>query len=321
VTLAVVGDINGYNILQSHQDQVDPLQGINGLIVEKDIFVFNFEGVLLTDDVPCGTCRAYPGQSLFRSPSQIADYLHRTQLTIATLANNHSLDCGSCGIQETVRELTSRGILTVGAGENCKQACQPLRVVVNGVGLVLVSYLDMEPNPFSALPNRSGTASWEECSGEQQLAELAATRDIVVVALHSHLGQEWTDQPSPKHIALVQSILDAGADIVIAHGSHVPQGVLVRNGRVAFLSLGNFLFCPDYRMPDGAHDSVIAKVTISPDKFSIVLVPLRLDDAGRPIVPPPWEAHQIVRHIADLSGKLGTTVEIREETGYITVHR
>lgn len=321
VTIGAVGDTNGYNMLQSGQDQGDPLQGVNGLLREQDIFIFNFEGVLLSEDPPPGMCHKFPRQSLFWSRPQIADFLHPTHLTIATLANNHILDCGSYGIQETIRELTSRRILTVGAGENSKQACQPIRLRVNGVSLVVVSYLAMDPDLFSAGPNRAGAASWEECSGERQLAELAAAGNVVVVALHLHLGPGWTDQTPPDHIALVQRILDAGADVVIGHGPHVPQGVIVSNGRVALLSLGNFLFRPDYQMPEAAHQAIMAKITIFPDSLTIALLPLRLDNSGRPRVPPPREASQILRHIADLATELGTTVEIGEEMGYITVHR
>jgi hypothetical protein len=321
VTIAAVGDTNGYNILDSSQDQEDPLRGVNGLIREGDIFVFNLEGVLLSEDPPPGTCRRLPRQSLFCSSPQIADFLHPAHLTIATLANNHILDCGSYGIQETINELTSRGILAVGAGENSRQACQPIRLQVNGIGLVIVSYLAMEPNQLSAGSNKPGVASWEECLGETQLTELAARGDIVVVALHLHLGSGWTDQPAPDSISLVQRILDAGADIVIAHGPHVPQGIMVSDGRVALLSLGNFLFCPDYQMPDEAHDAVMARVTILADSLSITLLPLRLEESGRPVVPSPSEASRILGHIANLSAELGTSVEIHGETGYVTVHR
>jgi len=321
VTIAAVGDTHGYNILPSNQAQENPLEGVKGLLGEQDIFIFNFEGVLLAEDAPSDICHKFPRQSLFRSPPRIADFLHPTHLTIATLANNHILDCGSCGIQETIRELTNRGIMTVGAGENSVLACQPVRLRVNDVGVVVVSYLAIEPNPFAAGLNRMGAASWEECSGEQQLAELAATGDIVVVALHLHLGQGWTDQTPAEHISLVQRILDAGADLVIAHGPHVPQGIIVSDGRVALLSLGNFLFRPDYQMPEQAHQSIMAKITIFADSISITLLPLMLDDSGRPKVPPSKEASQILRNIADLSAKLGTTIKISKQTAHITVHR
>jgi len=321
VTLAAVGDTNGYNIPLGGQDGEDPLQGVRNLLKEQDIFIFNFEGVLLSQEPPPGTCRQFPKQSLFYSPPQIADFLHPTQLTIATLANNHILECGYYGIEKTVHELASRGILTVGAGENSEQACQPLRLSVNGVELAVVAYLAMEPDWFSAGSEQAGTASWDECAGEQQLAELKAEVDIVVVVLHLHLGQGWTEQTPPAHIALVQQVLAAGADIVLAHGPHVPQGILQSNGGIALLSLGNFLFRPDYQMPEKAYRSIMVKVGISSDSITIALLPLKLDYSGRPQVPPSQEASQTLLDIATLSAALGTTVEIYEDIGYTTIKR
>jgi len=321
VTIAAVGDTNGYNILQGGEDQEDPLQEVRGLLGEQDVFIFNFEGILLSEEPPPGTCRRFPGQSLFYSLSPIADFLHPTQLTIATLANNHILDCGSQGIKETVHELASRGILTVGAGENSEQACKPVRLQVNGVGLAIVAYLAMEPDWFYARSDQPGAASWDECVGERQLAELKAEGNIVVVALHLHLGPGWAEWPSSDHVSLVKRVLAAGADVVIAHGPHVPQGILQSNGGIALLSLGNFLFRPDYPMPEKAHRSMLAKVTISPDSLTLAVLPLRLDDSGRPRVPSSQEASQILRDIASLSAALGTYVEIRGDIGYVTVQR
>jgi hypothetical protein len=85
VTLAAVGDTNGYNIPLGGQDREDPLQGVRHLLDEGDVFIFNFEGVLLSQVPTPETCRKFPQQSLFYSPPQIADFLHPTQLTIALL--------------------------------------------------------------------------------------------------------------------------------------------------------------------------------------------------------------------------------------------
>ncbi len=321
VTIAAVGDTNGYNIFRIGRPQEDPLQEVGDLLREHDIFILNFEGILLSKQPPPGTCRKWPRQSLFYSSPRIADFLRLTNLTIATLANNHILECGNHGIEETARGLTRRGILTVGAGDNSKQACKPVRLQVNGIGLAVVAYLAMRPDRFSARSDRPGAASWEECEGEKQLAELAAAGDIVVAVLHLHLGPGWTERSRPDHIAFVQRVLDAGADVVIAHGPHVPQGIFQSNGRVALLSLGNFLFRPDYQMPEKAHRSMVAKVTISPDSLTLALLPLRLDEFGRPQIPSSRDASRILREIVALSSSLGTNVEIRGDIGYVKVQR
>ena len=321
VTIAAVGDSHGYNIQRGRAGDEDPLQEVGDLLRAQDIFLFNLEGVLLSKAPVPGTCRKFPGQSSFYSLPWIADFLRPAQFAIATLANNHILDCGRHGIQETIDQLSGRGILTIGADENSERACTPLRLQVHGVGVAVVAYLAMEPDWFSAGPDRAGAASWEGCAGEQRLAKLVAAGDIVVVVLHLHLGRGWTEQAPPQHLALVQRVLAAGADIVIAHGPHVPQGILQSNGGVALLSLGNFLFRPDYRMSEKAHRSMVAKMTISSNGLIIALSPLRLDDSGRPRLPSAEDALKILGEIATLSAALGTTVEIREGIGYVTVPR
>jgi poly-gamma-glutamate synthesis protein (capsule biosynthesis protein) len=321
VTIVAVGDTNGYNILQDDRNQGDPLQEVRGLLKDNDVFIFNFEGVLLPNEPPPGICRRFPRQSLFYTFPWIASFLRPTQFTIATLANNHILDCGSYGIQETIRELVSRKILTVGAGKNSEQACKPVRLQVNGFNLAVVAYLAMKSDWLLAESNGAGSASWEKCVGERQLAELKASEDIIVVSLHLHLGTGWTKQSPPAHIALVRRILAAGADVVIAHGPHVPQGILQNDGQLALLSLGNFLFRPDYRMPREAHHSIMAKVTVSPNSFDLILLPLILDASGKPRVPSSQEAFEILRDVATLSAEFGTTVEIRRDKGYVTVRR
>lgn len=320
VTLAAVGDTNGYNILLGDQAE-DPLQAVKSLLEEQDVFIFNYEGILFPETPPLEIRNQFPNQSFFWSQPQIADFLHPTMCTIVTLANNHILDCGVSGIRETVREMTSRGILTTGAGENLKQAGESIRQQVNGVDLRVIAYLAMDTDLFSAGPDDAGAAYWEEDSGKPQIVELAATTDVLVVALHSHLGEGWTDQPSQEHVELVKSILDAGADIVIAHGSHVPQGIIVSDGGVAFLSLGNFLFRPDYQMPEMAHDSMMVKITVTPDNLDVTLIPLKLDVSGKPEIPPESEASRMLSHIAYLSAQFGTAIEISGNTGSIIVHR
>lgn len=321
VTIAAVGDTNGYNLLRGGRDSEDPLQEVRDLLNQQDVFIFNYEGVLLSKTPTPGTCRRFPRQATLHNLPWVADFLHPTRFAIATLANNHILDCGPDGIEETVRELSRRRILTVGAGRNASEACRPVRLQVNGVRLAIVAYLAMVSDWFSARSQQAGAASWEECGGEQQLAELGAAGDLVVAALHLHLGRGWTERAPADHIALVRRALAAGADVVIAHGPHVPQGIVQSNGRLGLLSLGNFLFRPDYRMPEAAHRSVMARLVISPDAVALTLVPLRLDDSGRPRVPQTQEAARILQDIVLLSAALGTSVEIRGDLGYVEVQR
>jgi len=318
LTIAAVGDTFAHAEVLNGRD---PLEEIRGLLHEDDVFIFNMEGVLLSQDPPAGACRTFPNQSRLWSPSSVADFLHPTRRTVATMGNNHILDCGALGIRETLRELTGRDILTVGAGENADSACRPLTFQANGIRLAILSYLSMNPNRFSAGSDRAGAASWDICPAESTITRMAADTDLVIAALHLHLRQGWTDHSPSEHIALAQRALDAGADIVIGHGPHVPQGILVGESGVAFLSLGNFLFRPPHTMPPQAHESLMAKVTILPDRLEVRLLPLMIDVKGRPRIPTEREASWMLGRLADLSAPLGTKIEIDVGVGHITVHR
>ena len=190
-----------------------------------------------------------------------------------------------------------------------------------GLKLVLVSYLAMDVDWLYADTDRPGAAGWEQCSGKEQITALAATEDVVIVALHLHLGEGWTHYQRPENIAIIKNILDAGADIVLAHGPHVPQGVLVQDGKLALLSLGNFLFNPDTYMPEQAHDSILAKIIILNDRFNLEILPLRLDESGRPVIASTGEASKILHQFDSLSSLVGTNLRVSHGQATLTIFR
>jgi poly-gamma-glutamate synthesis protein (capsule biosynthesis protein) len=66
-------------------------------------------------------------------------------------------------------------------------------------------------------------------------------RGGVVIAI-GHCGLEYVPYPPPYVVAAFRKIADAGADCVIGHHPHVPQGIEWRQGRPIAYSLGNFVF-------------------------------------------------------------------------------
>ncbi len=328
LTLVAVGDTNGHNIMSTESQ----LGSVGELVAGKDIFIFNAEGVF-SERLHEGDCRVFKKQSLFLGPSEVIDSLPRGEITVASLANNHALDCGREGLLETMQELRRHGILTVGAGDNPGEACKPLMVSIKGLNVAILSYLEMDPaviayigmDPdwFSAGPNKTSIASWKLCDGQKQLAVIRKYSDIVVVFVHMHnTTHSWTEKPDAAGVLFLKNILDAGADLVLGSGPHFPQGI-IRNdkGGVALLSLGNFLLRPDYKMPEKGHRSILADFTISDDRLRLSIVPLRLDISGRPQVASGEEADIILNRIVFLSNHPGTAIEIRRGRGVIETPR
>ena len=57
-----------------------------------------------------------------------------------------------------------------------------------------------------------------------------------------HWGYEHTDVPAPFQRHLAHRLIDAGANIIIGHHPHVPQGWEIYKEKAIFYSLGNFNF-------------------------------------------------------------------------------
>lgn len=157
---------------------------------------------------------------------------------VATLANNHVFDYGLEGFRETLGVLRGAGVRTVGAGPTLDEAARPLELTVAGTPVSVLAFGEGED--LTASTGGPGVCGWEI---ERLAAEVgrakARGRFVVVVA---HAGLEYIPFPPPYVVAGYRALSDAGADAVVGHHPHVPQGIETRRGRLIAYSLGNFAF-------------------------------------------------------------------------------
>jgi len=274
---------------------------IGDVIKSSDLFIFNLEDVLvgLRDNVQ--NCEGFPSeQSVFVNNSTIANYLNLAPITIANLANNHILECGSEGIKETKRVLTEKGIYSVGAGQNLQEACEPLFVEYNGLNIAFVSYNFVLPHLVSADINHPGAASLSACNHDYD--SLRSNNDVDLIVASIHLGF-WSPDVDENQFNVVDHLLKSGVDIVIGHSPHMPQAILAtEDGKLAFFSLGNFIFRPDYEMPTLAHTTILPKINLYKDnRMDATIYPVRIDSG-----------------IADASRQVNTPIEVQSNLGYMS---
>jgi poly-gamma-glutamate synthesis protein (capsule biosynthesis protein) len=108
----------------------------------------------------------------------------------------------------------------------------------------------------------------------KDIDSLGNEADYVVVSCH--WGIEFVDFPSPNIKRLARQMADAGADIILGHHPHVPQGIEKYKDSIIFYSLGNFLF--DFLWSRRSRESMIAKIRISGGKVEYDLSPVRIND-------------------------------------------
>ncbi len=111
--------------------------------------------------------------------------------------------------------------------------------------------------------------------------------------------------------ALAHAAIDAGADIVYGHGSHVLQGVEVYKGKPVMYCLGNF--ATDWIRMRPNRDGLVARVMIEDKKVARVsLVPVTRDQENNNVEmlnPADGAGAKLLQKVKDLSGAVDLRVE------------
>lgn len=172
------------------------------------------------------------------NPSRIA-LLNHMGVNVALLGNNHSMDMGEEGLHRMVYLLRQNGILSVGAGENSREAASPLYFRLENKSFALLSLSSIGEEEIFSARDRAGVARMTEYTIGQVRA-VARQAQVVMVSLH--WGIEYHPRPASWQVQQAHALIDAGAKLVIGHHPHIPQGIEMYRDGIIIYSLGNFLF-------------------------------------------------------------------------------
>ena len=130
---------------------------------------------------------------------------------------------------------------------------------------------------------------------EGDLAEIVASveeakrqADIVIFSSHSHESGRTNNYPADFIIDVAHAVIDAGADVFLAHGPHVLRGIEIYRGKPIFYSLGDFVFQNETvpRQPADNYESYgLGPEAVAPDFFDA-----RQRTGGFPARPQVWES-------------------------------
>jgi poly-gamma-glutamate synthesis protein (capsule biosynthesis protein) len=200
---------------------------------QADLRIVNCECALTAEDAP-----VWKSGAVFKgSPAHVAG-LTAVPFDVACLGNNHVLDYGVAGLRDTLRVLTGAGLSTVGAGLTDEQAHAPLTVVRNRLRVHIVNVSEGED--LTASRGGPGVFGWDIPRAVATIRRCKRAGGVVIAI--AHCGLEYVPYPPPYVVAAFRAMNDAGADGVIGHHPHVPQGIEYRDGRPIVYSLGNFVF-------------------------------------------------------------------------------
>lgn len=175
----------------------------------------------------------------FRGDPGHAAALEALGVDAVTLANNHIWDCGQNGFEHTLETLSCHNIRWTGAGRNLAVAATPLVLEKKGIKIGILNFSEGE-DLTAATAQAPGVMGWNPSLMEAQAKNLRPRVDLMIAI--AHCGIEYLPFPPPYVTDAFQGMADAGADLVVGHHPHVPQGLQVYKNTPLFYSLGNFVF-------------------------------------------------------------------------------
>jgi poly-gamma-glutamate capsule biosynthesis protein CapA/YwtB (metallophosphatase superfamily) len=258
LSLAVGGDVTPGANLETHVDQqlaagvpaeqLWPLYfaGVRPVLEAADVALVNLECPFTTRG------RKLKKNFNFRARPELVKILQAGSVDVVTLANNHLMDYGREGVEDTLVTLEAAGIEHFGAGSDLAAARAPAILVRNGIRLGLVGYYfqappDMlEPKSVYATGHRPGVAGVFKdlrrmrAQLEEDLTRLVPAVDVAIP--YFHWGHEGSTEVRDYQIELAHRAIDLGGKAVLGAHPHRLQGVELYRGAPIFYSLGNFVF-------------------------------------------------------------------------------
>ena len=295
ITIKAVGDImpgtNFPHNLTPPNDGRDVFARVGSELAGADLLLGNFESTLTTHPTT-GKNTKSKLVFAFRTPPAFAHVLRQTGFHVLSVANNHSYDFQRQGYTDTIRNIRAAGITAVGEKGNVAT----LEIGRTPVRILGFSYLSLHN-------------SMRDPSGIELIRRLQGPGPIVVsvhsgaegeAAMHVHNRDEiFYGENRGNLVSFAHKAIDAGADLVLGHGPHVPRALELYRGRLIAYSLGNFV---GYRMfnvsgKKGISFVLEARLNHRGEFLDGRLHPIRLRAPGLPEPDPSAAAVALVRKL------------------------
>lgn len=232
----------------------------------------------------------------FQTSPAALGYAKSAGVTVASVANNHSMDYGSEGFRNTLNNLHENDITVIGAtDENC------YRLLYNEVRCCVSSYFG---TGWGISPLQLDKIKADISVNKQD-------NDIQIVCLH--WGEEYVPIPSPRQQSFAHQLIDSGASVVIGHHPHVMQGYEEYHNGLIFYSLGNFNFFVDHpwakRLIETTKSYCVSLEIKDKGKPKFDIIPITIDENWKPsVITGPDERKRFFNYFDAISKPLSLSI-------------
>lgn len=252
INMSVIGDIMCHNTnyedaYNSDTDSYDfsyVFQDISKYFEGDDITIGNLETTLAGKEI------GYSSYPTFNTPEILATNLKDLGVDVLATANNHSLDKGYVGIENTIAELDKVGIAHTGTYTSQESSEQYLVKDVNGINIAFLDYT-YGTNGIAIPSGREYCINLiDKDKIKSDLDNLKAMENVDIICVMIHWGTEYRLTPTDEQEELANFMFENGADIILGGHSHCLEPMekrtitledgTTKDGFIIY-SLGNFM--------------------------------------------------------------------------------
>ena len=213
-----VANDKGYNFI---------FQEIAGHLLDKDLVVVNLEGPITPFDsmsirTEIGTRNNY----VFTFDPDVINTLLEYNIKVANIGNNHILDFGQAGLNQTKQLLSSNDINYFGNTGMTDNSMRSSIIELKGKKIAFVNYNQFVDKGLETTLD--------------DINQLKDRTDFIII--YTHWGNEYTKSVTQPLRKAAHQLIDAGADLIIGSHPHVVQEKEVYQEKTIYYSLGNFVF-------------------------------------------------------------------------------
>lgn len=247
-SIRTVADKNTYQFILSE---------LKTLFWSHDMVIANLEGPITS--YQSESVGSVPGSSknfIFTFDPEVAPVLKEHNIQVVNLGNNHILNFGQDGLEQTKTYLNKAAVSYFGnTGEDAAVGRTTVQTI-QGVKIGLVNY-----NQFTT------------DSLNRAVLDITSLKDSVdVIIVYTHWGLEYQLEANQVIHDIATQLQTAGADLIIGSHPHVIQqheDLVSSTGEVTrvYYSLGNFVF--DQYFEDTVKKGLLVSVTIDPSTLKM----------------------------------------------------
>ncbi|MBD3238732.1 MAG: hypothetical protein GF332_03800 [Candidatus Moranbacteria bacterium] len=205
---------------------------LDRLFLKQDLVVVNLEGPITANhSLSINTPMNSSDNLIFTFDPSLVQTLQKHNIKLVNLGNNHILNFGQAGYEQTKKSLGQGGIFYFGSVNTKKDHKNHIHDF-SGFRIGLINY-----NQFNKKIAFNYTLD--------QIKKLREKVDYLIV--YTHWDREYYFTPLASTRSKAHQIVDAGADLIIGSHSHVIQETEIYQNKTIYYSLGNFIFDQYFR--------------------------------------------------------------------------